>query len=114
MGIWPTHVDENLVTTLHPMLPEGAVENSPGQTLTLSEANGDGAALGKDVDWSNRPRRGHRSPAVDFRRSERTSRKPALSLSKGTCVFGLSVASSQSSQPVSDPLCGIGMSLGPR
>ena len=47
MGLWPTHADGNPVPAPHPSLPEGAVENSPGQTLTLSE-----------VEWG---------PAVAFR-----------------------------------------------
>jgi len=70
MGLWPTHADENPVTAPHPSLLEGAVDDSPGQTLTLSRANGEGAALGKGVNGSNKPRRGDRSQEDNSRRSE--------------------------------------------
>src|ERR1700691_77219 len=66
MGLWPTQANENPVMASHPSLPEGAFDNSPGQTLSRAKA----AALGKGVNRSDKPRRGDRSPEDDFRRSE--------------------------------------------
>jgi hypothetical protein len=46
MGLWPTHADENPVTAPHPLLPEGAAGNSPGQA---KRSPGEGRELVKQA-----------------------------------------------------------------